>query len=129
MARTLYPLMIVLGVAIMVGVLQASGFAGMITGGGTVSDYQVDDRLEDQASASGIDGGIGGQGRDTGSTPVDFIVGGIGMIYDVAKLIIFFPYTMTRLMLPGYWAEPLGWAVELLTVAGLYQAAMGRRWS
>jgi hypothetical protein len=126
--RTTYPLIILLAVAVMVAVIQGSGFMSAVGAGSGVSDYKIDDKVEDQASGNGYDEGIGGQGRDTGNTPVDFILGFATFLWDIGSLVVMAPYTLTRLLLPWSWSEPLSWIIELLSLIGVYQAITGRRY-
>ena len=123
--KTTYPIALVLAMAIAGLMLAGSGFSAGV--GVDRSSDQLSGEVGRVADNSSIDDGFDGDVRaGSDDSIVGFIISGTGEVFRLFKLAILLPSTIRGLGFPGWFANPMGRAIQIIVSVGLVQFAVGR---
>ena len=119
--RVLPTVMIVVSLALMLVMMQASGIGGVLD---QDPDTQIEDSVEEEAEAMGeeqtVDPDDGGGGL-LGST-----VSALRGIYGVFQMLVFLPGTLEQAFgAPTWFARIVGHLAQIILGLGIYQIARG----
>lgn len=130
--QTKYPLFLVLAIAGATLIWTASGM-GLVYGTSNPvgDDSPAADELQDQVNDSAVaeNGSFDADvRRTTEGGIVGMIVSGGQYITTFAKVVVFLPFQLSNLGLPGYAAGPIGVLAQVLVAVGVVQFLSDRRY-
>lgn len=126
--RTIYPVALVLSLAVAAMMFQMSGFNAHLSQDNSVD--QLSDEMDDRANDSAIsqDGNFSGSARSRGGGLVGFVISGVGAVMNIASMAIMLPSALMSLGFPWWFAHPVGRVIQIIVSIGVVQFASGRVW-
>jgi len=124
--RTIYPLIVVVALAMAVMAVSLSGFGG-VTGVST-DGLQSDGALNESVSNQGVEEGISGGVSNGESGLVGLTLSAGAAVQQIGSMVVLLPVELRNLGFPRAFAYPVGVAAQLLAGIGLFQFTVGRRW-
>lgn len=130
--RTIYPVVLVLGMMLMAAFFVGSGFNGIVSGESNVD--ALGGELDEKAGESAV--GVNGSGgnlsasrsaSDEGSI-VGLVVSAASNLFNFVGLVALLPTTLQKLGFPAWFALPVGATVSIVASIGLIQFISGRRY-
>ena len=131
MARTTWPVALVLSLGVATLMFQSAGF-GAIPGAGEPSaglepvGESVQERANESAARNEPDA-YGGQASGSDDPLINFILHGGGSLLSVLKLVGALPNALINLGFPTWFAYPLGGIVQIVAGIGVIQFVTGRK--
>jgi len=127
--RTLYPVIVVISIAVGVMIIQMSGLPAVLMGGDQVSLIEADDELQKDVNESQINAKGSPESSSDGNF-FQFVVGGVGRFIEFGKLVLILPATLDALpLIPWWFAYPVGVISEGIVVIGIGEALSQREWT
>mgnify|MGYP000217450395 CR=1 FL=1 len=91
----------------------------------TLENVGEDAEVGDEGDGSGVSADVGG---DNEPTLVGFAISGGQFIVSLVGAVALFPLTMSRLLLPSYFAAPVGFIMQIIATVGLFQFLRVGEW-
>lgn len=129
MARTLYPVLLVLAIGTASLIWGFSGVGQIFGNSDPVSGIDAGDSIVDAKNDSAVGGGSfngSAEGETSGGGIVGIIVSGIGFIVGFVAMVGNLPASLMQLGFPEYFAKPIGYLVVALVGLGVVQFATNR---
>lgn len=123
-----FPLIFVVCLSV-AGMMWGLSGIGDVLVSDTASDLDSPDALNDTVDNHSLEGGIEGSSPSSGEGDiVGLIINGSQSMVGILTLVLLLPLELRDMGFPHWFAYPIGLAAELLTVIGLFQLVMGRRY-
>ena len=117
---------VVISIAVSGLIWQMAGFSELFTADSPGDDLKSGDKLEKQAQDSAVEGNFTSDTRANQGSLVGTIISGGSAIFSMIGIVVFLPGELMNLMLPRWFAQPVGTLASILISMGLIQFVTGR---
>lgn len=131
MARTTWPVALILSLGIATLMFQSAGFAAIPGAGEPSAGLEpLGESVQDRANSSAAENepdAYGGAASGSDDPLINFILDGGGSLLSVFKLVGALPNALINLGFPTWFAVPLGGLVQIIAGIGVVQFVTGRK--
>jgi hypothetical protein len=105
---------------------QMAGFSDLFVGDAPGDEIEASEELQSQAEESAIRDDFEADTRANQGTLVGSIISGASAVFDMGKFVLYLPGALMALMMPAWFAQPVGHLAAILISIGLIQFITGR---